>query len=57
MFDANVNQMNIKVGTIGRTAAGFQVADVYEVAALLAHLERGIRSKSAASLSLPGFLR
>jgi trehalose 6-phosphate phosphatase len=57
MFEVNVNQMNIKVGTIGRSAAGFQVADVYEVAVLLAHLERGIRSKSAASLSLPGVSR
>jgi trehalose-phosphatase len=55
MFEANVNQMNIKVGTIGRSAAGFQVADVYEVAALLAHLERTIRpGNGAASLSLRG---
>jgi trehalose-phosphatase len=55
MFEANVNQMNIKVGTIGRSAAGFQVADVYEVAALLAHLERAVRSEiGAASISLRG---
>jgi trehalose-phosphatase len=55
MFEANVNQMNIKVGTIGRSAAGFQVADVYEVAALLAHLERAVRlNRGAASLSLRG---
>jgi trehalose-6-phosphatase len=46
MFSANVNQMNIKVGTIGRSIACFCVADVFEVATLLAHLERAVRSDS-----------
>lgn len=53
MFEANAGQMNIKVGTSPRSAAGFHVADVYEVAALLAHLERAVRSESQV-LSLQG---
>jgi trehalose 6-phosphate phosphatase len=46
MFEANVSQVNIKVGSGGRSAACFHVADVFEVATLLAHLERAVRSQN-----------
>jgi len=46
MFEANVNQMNIKVGSAGRSAACFHVADVFEVASLLAHLERAVSTQN-----------
>jgi trehalose 6-phosphate phosphatase len=45
MFDVNVGQVNIRVGSGGRSAACFHVADVFEVATLLAHLERAVRSQ------------
>ena len=47
MFGADINQMNIKVGTFSRSAASFHVSDVFEVAALLAHLDRAIRTESS----------
>ena len=46
MFSANFNQMNIRVGTSGRSVACFRVADVFEVATLLTHLERAVRLMS-----------
>ena len=46
MFEANVNQMNVKVGSAGRSAACFHVADVFEVASLLAHLERAVSTQN-----------
>jgi trehalose-phosphatase len=55
MFETNVNGMNIKVGAGRRSEGCFQVADVFEVATLLAHLERAVRSQShETSVSLTG---
>ena len=57
MFAANVNQMNIKVGSSVRSASCFQVDNVFDVAALLVHLERAIRAESSApSVSSQGSL-
>ena len=45
MFFVNPKQINVKVGKVGRTRACFRIADVFEVASLLTHLERAIRSE------------
>jgi trehalose 6-phosphate phosphatase len=58
MFEANIGQMNIKVGSYGRSAAAFHVVDVFEVAALLSHLERAARSQNREVFAtLPGSSR
>jgi trehalose 6-phosphate phosphatase len=55
MFEVNVNRVNIKVGRGRRSEGCFQVADVFEVATLLAHLERAVRSQShETSVTLTG---
>lgn len=44
MFIANANQLNIKVGPMRHTVARYHVADVFEVAAVLAHVEQATRT-------------
>ena len=51
MFFANAKQMNVKVGKGGRSTACFRIADVFEVASLLTHLERAIRSEDHKAIS------
>jgi trehalose 6-phosphate phosphatase len=43
---ADVDHMNVKVGSTSRSTSCFHVAGVLEVGALLAHLERAVRSES-----------
>ena len=42
MFVANASQLNIIVGPVGHTVARYHVGDVFEVAAILAHVEEAI---------------
>lgn len=53
MFAAEVNQMNVSVGTFRSVGASFHVSNIFEVAALLAHLDQAIRAASSeASVNL-----
>jgi len=47
MFLANAGQINIRVGTSGRSAAEFYVSDVFEVGDVLAHITQVMRPSGA----------
>lgn len=42
MFTANINQLNIRVGPSSHSVAQYHVADVFEVASVLARLEQAL---------------
>jgi trehalose 6-phosphate phosphatase len=44
MFVANASQLNIRVGPVSHTVARYHVGDVFEVAAVLAHVEHAVRT-------------
>jgi len=43
MFPADTGHLNVRVGLTGTSFAGFRAADVLEVVALLAHMERSVQ--------------